>query len=394
MSDSSSDFSSYAAFAEQLTDSLLSDNTLHMQSKSAGCLQLERPDGEMASLELMPFISQVQPVSAYDIFSSVKSFGGLLLAYNKARQSLPFENDQDGATDYVNPYAEKFLHKLFADARAFISEQHAVVIAGWVKDMDIYVAVKAIESLLNSHADMALLMLAAKQGWHIHFDHMAIRCGSASRQDAQRVVSLLCSQHGYVSSQAKGENFYQFPDGWNAYPLYKILENGQVLRIFVDQSDAGHPEQIIQHWNHVYGYTAHHLAMRATKIVAGKREAVSLNEVMQALRDEGLEIMQATGMYTQGLLEQVFTRPERNDAIPRTILDPLIDIDANLPAKIGNGKLLELVSRREVSAALAQAFFALYGLEYDPANPLHSVPVYQYFLPAQAAHVIKTSVQI
>ena len=396
MSDSFSDLSYglYAAFAEKLARSLLVNKTLEKQAKSETRLQVKRPGGELASLELTPFISRPQPVTAFNYFSHVKSYDELLMAYEKARQALPFENDMDNACDYVNPYAEKFLNKLFVDARAFISEQHAVVIADWVKDMDIYVAVKAIESLLNSHADMALLMLSAKRGWHIHFDHMAIRCGSSSRQDAQRVVSLLCSEHDYVSSQAEGENYYQFPEGWNAYPLYKILQNGQVLRIFIDQSDADHPEQIIQHWNHVYGYTAHHLAMRATQMLDGERVAVSLDDVMQGLRDEGLEIMQATGMYTQGLLEQVFTRPERNEAIPQAILDPMIKIDANLPVKIGNGKLLELVSRREVSAGLAQAFFALYGLEYDPSNPLHSVPAYQYFLPAQAAHVIKTSVQI
>jgi hypothetical protein len=52
-----------------------------------------------------------------------------------------------------------------------------------------------------------------------------------------------------------------------------------------------------------------------------------------------------------------------------------------------------MVSRREVPEAFARRFFDLYGLRHDPAQPLHSVPGYQYFLPAQAAHVIKTSVQ-
>ena len=66
---------------------------------------------------------------------------------------------------------------------------------------------------------------------------------------------------------------------------------------------------------------------------------------------------------------------------------------SELATAIENGKLLELLSRREVSSALAAQYYALYGLRYDRNNPLHSVPAYQYFLPAQAAHVIRTSVQ-
>ena len=59
-----------------------------------------------------------------------------------------------------------------------------------------------------------------------------------------------------------------------------------------------------------------------------------------------------------------------------------------------NGKLLEVVSRKEMQPALAYRYFRLCGLRYDGADPLHSVPVYAYFLPAQAAHVIRTSVQV
>jgi len=33
-------------------------------------------------------------------------------------------------------------------------------------------------------------------------------------------------------------------------------------------------------------------------------------------------------------------------------------------------------------------------LKYDDNNPHHSAPLYQYFLPVQAAHVIKTSQQV
>ncbi len=63
-------------------------------------------------------------------------------------------------------------------------------------------------------------------------------------------------------------------------------------------------------------------------------------------------------------------------------------------ASIENGKLLELVSRREMTELLKPAYFALYDIEFDSENPLHSAPVYPYFLPVQAAHVIRTSVQV
>ncbi len=39
-------------------------------------------------------------------------------------------------------------------------------------------------------------------------------------------------------------------------------------------------------------------------------------------------------------------------------------------------------------------YFSLYGFRYEPDNPRHSAPVYTYFLPAQAAHVIRTSLQV
>jgi hypothetical protein len=58
---------------------------------------------------------------------------------------------------------------------------------------------------------------------------------------------------------------------------------------------------------------------------------------------------------------------------------------------IENAKPIELVSRREMPLAFARRLYALYGLEFAPDNPRHSAPLYSYFLPAQAAHVIRTS---
>lgn len=223
---------------------------------------------------------------------------------------------------------------------------------------------------------------------------MAIRCGSQEYRDAERVATLLREAHGYVSTQFTGERHYQFPDGWNACPVYKVLDNGQVLRIFIDQSDADAPAQIIQHWNRVYGYTAHHIGIRATRLRDGVREAVPLEEVMQALAARGIDILSPTGHYTRGLLSQVFTRPERNRDIPAALKAEIVAHGPALEKSIENAKLLELVSRRELAPSQARAWFALYGLKYDPASPHHSAPVYQYFLPAQAAHVINTSQQV
>ena len=39
----------------------------------------------------------------------------------------------------------------------------------------------------------------------------------------------------------------------------------------------------------------------------------------------------------------------------------------------------------------SKKYYGLYGLEFDLDNSLHSAPIYNYFLPAQAAHVINTS---
>ena len=346
------------------------------------------------ALNLTPFETRPADVSAIEFFDGVTSVSQLLSAYQSARHSLPFEMDSDIGRAHVSGYAEDFLTAALAKANAGLTREQAVLIADWVKHLDVYCAVKAVESFFYSRADLKLLEIAPRYGWDVIFDHMAIRCGSQAHGDAERVVEMLKTYHGYVATQFSGEAYYQFPDGWNAYPMYKLLRNGQVLRVFVDQSDEEAPAQIIQHWNRVYGYTAHHLAIRATKLENGVRMAVPLEHVMAALEKEGIAIMTPTGHYTKGLLMQVFSRPEKNTAIPEALKTEIAAHDPALAKTIENAKLLELVSRRELDAGSARRFFALYGLSYDANNPLHSAPVYQYFLPAQAAHVINTSQQV
>lgn len=385
----------YSRFANTLAKQLLeSETAFYSDNKQKQQVHVQGNDEQVFALDMTPFIATPAAVSAMQWFDGVTGVSKLLSAYQGAKQSFPFEMDLAEARKNVSGYAEDFMAAVLARANAALSDEQATLIADWVKHLDVYCAVKSVESFLYSHADLKLLEIAPEYGWDVVFDHMAIRCGSQEYKDAERVSSLLKEKHGYVSTQFKGEAYYQFPDGWNAYPVYKVLANGQVLRVFVDQSDAEDEGQIIQHWNRVYGYTAHHIGIRATKQVDGVRVAVPLDEVMTALKNEGIDILTPTGQYTEGLLLQVFTRPEKNTDIPAELKQEIIVHGEHLEKTIENAKLLELVSRKEMAPELAKKYFALYGLKYDANNPHHSAPLYQYFLPAQAAHVIKTSQQV
>ena len=385
----------YSSFANTLAKQLLkNESAFYSDNKQKQRVHVHGNDAQVFALDMTPFMATPEPVSARQWFDGVNCVSKLLSAYQGAKQSLPFEMDIPEARKNVSVYADDFLIAILAKANAALTDQQAALIANWVKHLDVYCAVKSLESFLYSHADLKLLEIAPDYGWDVVFDHMAIRCGSQEYKDAERVSDLLKQDHGYVSTQFAAEAYYQFPDGWNAYPVYKILENGQVLRVFVDQSDAEDETQIIQHWNRVYGYTAHHVGIRATKLIDGLRVAVPLDEVMQALTKAGVDILTPTGHYTEGLLLQVFTRPEKNTDIPADLKAEIIAHGENLEKTIENAKLLELVSRKEMEPLQAKKYFALYGLKYDANNPHHSAPLYQYFLPAQAAHVIKTSQQV
>jgi len=385
-------FQSFATLvAATLTDN--SDTFQHNANKPQ-CINAIGDASELFTLDLTPFEIKPQAVSAYSFFDGIDDISHLLSAYQSAKQSLPFEVNLPDAQGHVSAYAEAFINAVLARANVTLSHHQARLIAEWVKHLDIYCAVKSIESFLYSRADLTLLEIAPQLGWDIIFDHMAIRCGNQANLDAERIAALLKQQHGFVSTQFSGEDYYQFPDGWNAHPVYKMLENGQVLRIFIDQSDAHAPAQIIQHWNHVYGYTAHHLGIRATTLRDGERVAVPLDDIMAALTQAGINIMTPTGHYTHGLLMQVFSEPEKNAGIPAELKAAVAAYGPQLAKSIENAKLLELLSRKELPPQLAKAYFALYEIEYDAANPRHAAPYYQYFLPAQAAHVINTSQQV
>jgi len=383
----------HSNFAIDLAQYLRDEDHEIAPADKPDCIQLSNSDQQWVSLDLTPVkLDSLEP-TAKGYFLGIESIHDLIDAYQQARSAMPFEHDLAQAMSHVAAYADQFMTDLFKQARTYTNLQ-AKLIASWVKEFDIYTAVKAVESLLNSKADLALLKIAQERNWQVHFDHIAIRCGSQKNKDAERIVSMLVEQHAYKACQIKSEQYYSFPDGWNAYMLYKILDNGQMIRLFIDQSDRQHPKQIIQHWNHVYGYTAHHMAIRVTHNIHNTRQAIGLSEVSEALQQQGVSILTATGQYTHGLLEQVFTRPEQNKRTPDSLMKKIAKIDAQLCNIIPNGKLLEIVSRKELPEIFKGRFFALYNLDYHRDSPLHSVPCYQYFLPAQAAHVIKTSVQI
>ena len=375
-----------------VTDLVNTEQRFSLHPQNDQKLLVKSANGEPVALNLTPFHAKPQPASAYKYFHGIRDIEDLIASYKAARQSAIFEEVLTNT--HVHSYAQEYLSRQFQQVRQNYDTKDAQRIANWVKNFDVYAAVKCVESLLNSKADLALLELSETLNWNVHFDHLAIRCGSAKYHHAEAVVELLTQHHGYSASQVKEEMFYQFAEGWNAFLLYKILENGQVLRLFIDQSDANAPQQIIQHWNYAYGFTAHHLAIRATKLVDEQCVAISLNEMIDVLKAKDIEVMTPTGTYTQGLLQQVFARPEVDKNIPVEITQKLFKYGRDLEETIKNAKLLELVSRNEMGKEFAKRYYKLYGLVFNENNSLHTAPIYNYFLPAQAEHVIKTSLNL
>jgi hypothetical protein len=384
----------FAAFATALAvDITAREPALTIHPESPQRVLATRPDTQTVSMDLTPVQLTPQQASAEDFFCSVESSDDLLQAYASASSALPLEWDDPEAMSPVDDYALEFRNRLLLHAATELNDHEAREMAQWLGKLDIYAAVKALEALVNHPHDRALLRIATEQGWTVHLDHLAIRCGSEDNHAAQRVVQMLEQHHGYTPSQITSEACYRFDDGWDAYPLYKLLENGRMIRLFVDESSRDNQVQIIQHWNRVYGFTAHHLAMRAFTTDSDGRHATPLHQIMQAMGQAGVETMTPTGDYTSGLLEQVFTRPTHTPDVPPAITTELAHINPELPRQVENGKLIELVTRREMPPAAAEQLFDLYHLDYSADDPDHSAPLYHYFLPAQAAHVIHTSVQ-
>ncbi|MBL1274576.1 MAG: hypothetical protein COB30_000650 [Ectothiorhodospiraceae bacterium] len=367
---------------------------LTVNPKSASKLSVIRGNGEPTTLDLVPVLMKPEPVTAGNWFGGVNTSKQLINAYDQCYAETTLENDFPEMMQDVHNYAEIFRRNIFDHASTSLSNDEARLIAEWVSQFDCYCAIKAVESLLISAKDRALLTIAKRRGWVVYMDHLAIRCGSSKNGDAKRVADFLCGHFAYVTPQLRGEEFYRFDDGWEAYPRYKMLENGLMMRLFIDESSKGFPLQIIQHWHHVYGYTAHHLALRVARETRNGLVSVSVPILIAALSEQGVTCKTPTGDYTGGLLEQVFTEPVCSSGVPDDIKKTLLSMQLGLEQVIENSKLIELVSRREMPATYAKRYFTFYGIQYDANNPQHSAPCYPYFLPAQAAHVIRTSLDV
>ncbi len=385
----------YTEFAHLLVDELTQlDSDWIFDAAVPEIVSIENQQQQLINLNLTPFHVVVNDDLAGEYFKNVDSIDGLIDVYQQINTKFKFEFEITDLFSSVSDYANEFLKRVFINARKKMQADDVSLILNFIKDLDCYTAIKSIESLLYSHSDLELLRIANNQGWNVHFDHVAIRCGSSENGSANKVAELLINNYGYSHPGINNEDYYLFEDGWSAYPLYKMLKNGQVLRIFVDQSEATHPEQIIQHWNQVYGFTAHHLALRLTTIEYGKRRAIPLPEIIALMTNNARQVLSPAGYYTNGLLNQVFTKPEKDKKIPTEILESKKVVQEKLPDMLMNAKLLEIVSRKEMSIELAKKYFNLYDIEYNATAVLHSAVYYQYFLPSQAAHVIKSSLEI
>lgn len=378
----------FSTFAAKLAEHVVQNNSMFTKVKDTKVSVLD--NDKQVSLELTPFDLPISITKTKHYFSNVKSYKDLVVGYVRLLEDFKFEVNNPRLHSQISTNGLYFGKNILGQGYSKFNDETAILIANWISELDEYCAVKSLESLLNSKADLALLKISKFEGFDVHFDHMAIRCGASSRGDAREVADLLIKHHGYSAPQIPDEAHYIFPDGWSAFPLYKMLENGQVMRVFVDQSDDD--KQIIQFWNYVYGFTAHHIAMRATRVVNGERKDVPLEELTDLLNKHGQKTMQPTGVYTNGLLKQLFTKPEREEELPNLVLTHVNSHWPDIANQLKNGKLLEVVSRTEMSKELAEEFYSLYGITYDPLNHNHSVPIYQYFLPAQAQHVINTSI--
>ena len=341
-------------------------------------------------LDLTPLHLETKEVTAESFFNKITNADSLIQAYHKAKKSLPFEEDDPHAQSHVSSYAHHYMTHALESAQT-LNDQQCQLIANFVKNLDIYTAVRSCETFFANRDNLLLLSVAKEQGWSVIFDHLAIRTGSKDREDARRIADYLIKYHGYTYLPVEGQKYYEFSQGWSAYIIYKQLQNGMLLRLFIDQSD--HNTQIIQHWNHAYGYTPHHLGLRCVQAHPHGIHALTILEVAQALKEKNVTILEPTGLYTKGLLEQVFTKPQRDENLPLILKETFDSYDPKLFEIIKNAKLLEIVSRRELPFEFKKLYFKALGLEFEEENPLHSAVFYNFFLPAQAAHVIKSSVE-
>ncbi len=362
---------------------------------------LERDTSNPARIHISPLPENIQACSSesYDLtpvdlpmevadarthFQQVKSLDELISKYWTIRQENHFEHDVPAAMDNIHPWADEFMETLMASASNRFTDKDAYVIAQFVSTLDIYAAVKTIESLLNDPQDIVLLHIANENHWQAHLDHLTIRCGNQQYEDAERVFNFLMKHHHYYPPQHIEEAYLVSDTGWNAYPLYKIMENGQFIRIFIDQADSEHKQQAIQHWNHAYGYTAHHIGLRLTTQNENGRKSLTLPEISNQLQKYKISIKDSI-LSNPNLMQQTLIRPRKSNRLPQDILQGAARVNSTLPSILEEGKFIALVSRLELPDTLKEKWFKLYQIGYDPSDPLHSAPAFNLFSPLDSA---------
>ncbi len=372
----------------KITDWLMTQNTA-FERDAINPAQLHfypthnRYAGLKVSFNLSPVDLPLEVADAQQQFQQVQTINSLISQYWEVRRTHHFEHDIPAAMDNIHPWADDFLEALMASASAHFTDQDACLIAKFVSTLDSYAAIKTIESLLNNPQDVLLLRIAKENDWQVHLDHIAIRCGNQRNEDAERIFNFLMKHHHYYPPQHIEEAYLLSTEGWSAYPLYKVMNNGQLIRIIVSQADSEHAQQAIQHWNHVYGYTAHHIGLRLTKHNAEEgRQQVSLTEISQSQQSTIFKLN--TVIKSANLMHQVLLNTAKPNLLPNDILTAAQSFNPEILTILRQGKLIELISRLELPDTLKEKWFKLYQIRYEPSNPIHSVPAFNLFSPLKA----------
>lgn len=348
-------------------------------------IPLQLPDAQqtVSSYNLTP-VDVPMEVADASSFQQVNTIDELISQYWSVRNDNPFEHDIPDAMDNIHPWADEFLQQLMADAASQFDDRDAQLISKFVSTLDIYAAIKTIESLLNDPQDIALLKLAKQNNWQAHLDHIVIRCGNQKHEDGERLFNFLMKYHHYYPPQHIEDAYLLSNQGWNAYPLYKVMVNGQMIRIFIDQSDSEHEQHTILHWNHSYGYTPHHIGLRFTTEKSNSRMSVPLPAIINQLQKQNIQVFNPTDLNSTNLLQKVLIKPHKQNHLPADIMQGLAKKDPVLNTALTQGKLIGLVTRLELPENLKQKWFRLYQIAYDSTNPIHSVPAFNLFSPVDS----------
>ncbi len=331
--------------------------------------------GNSRIFDMTPITLTASKPTAKPYFEAVTNAVSLLEAYFEARSTLPFEEDDPKAMQNVNEFAQAFGDQLLQQAQ-HLQEDEAKLIASFVKELDIYSAVRSCETFFADPISLQLLQISKERGWYVLFDHLAISAGSHTCQDARYVADYLIKHHEYTFADIPEQNSYQ-DEKKSIYPLYKQLDNGVMLRILVQESDT--EDEITQYQNHTYGFTAPLLALRILKTGLHGPESLPLHEVYQEL--ETVPLDRPFYEFSQNLFQCVFLPAHASAKIPESFEQMLNVIEPNLLTQLQKPPRLSIVSRKELPLEYKKSYFEHYGIIFNSHNYLHSAACYNFFLP-------------